>query len=110
LRAALRPVPDNSAGAGARNGSAISKQERAGTEGNAHSRAIVKAVVGLARSLGIPVLAEGVETGSQLDVLKSELCDEVQGYLTGRPQPISAYDAVIRSERPGEASRPASVA
>jgi diguanylate cyclase (GGDEF)-like protein len=79
-------------------------------DGNAHSRAIVKAVVGLARSLGIPVLAEGVETGSQLDVLKSELCDEVQGYLTGRPQPISAYDAVIRSERPGEASRPASVA
>jgi EAL domain-containing protein (putative c-di-GMP-specific phosphodiesterase class I) len=79
-------------------------------EGNAHSRAIVKAVVGLARSLGIPVLAEGVETGSQLDVLKGELCDEVQGYLTGRPQPISSYYGVIRSEFPAAAVRPASVA
>ena len=79
-------------------------------EGNTHSRAIVRAVVGLARSLGIPVLAEGVETGSQLDVLKGELCDEVQGYLTGRPQPISSYYGVIGSERGAGQDRSASVA
>ena len=64
---------------------------------NGHSRAIVRAVLGLGRSLSIPVIAEGVETGVQLDLLKAESCDEVQGYLTGRPQPIEAFAAQLGS-------------
>jgi diguanylate cyclase (GGDEF)-like protein/PAS domain S-box-containing protein len=49
---------------------------------------IVKAVLGLGRSLEIPVVAEGVETESQLHFLRGEACAEVQGYHIGRPMPI----------------------
>jgi diguanylate cyclase (GGDEF)-like protein/PAS domain S-box-containing protein len=49
------------------------------------ARAIVRAILALGRSLGIPVLAEGVETASQLGLLREEGCEEAQGYLLGRP-------------------------
>jgi EAL domain-containing protein (putative c-di-GMP-specific phosphodiesterase class I) len=62
---------------------------------NPQSAAIVCAVVGLARGLNLPVLAEGVETSAQLDFLASESCDEVQGYLIGRPHPIAEYSKLI---------------
>ncbi|MDP3854539.1 EAL domain-containing protein [Phenylobacterium sp.] len=47
--------------------------------------AIVRAVLGLGRSLDIPVTAEGVETSEQLAFLREEACAEVQGYAIGRP-------------------------
>ena len=59
------------------------------------SLAIVRAVIGLAHGLGVPVLAEGVESGSQLAAVLKEGCDEVQGYLIGRPQPIRAYGSIV---------------
>jgi diguanylate cyclase (GGDEF)-like protein/PAS domain S-box-containing protein len=59
------------------------------------SLAIVRAVIGLAHGLGLPVLAEGVETNSQLAMVIKEGCDEVQGYLIGRPQPIRAYASIV---------------
>ena len=65
---------------------------------NAHSRAIVRAVVGLGRALNLPVVAEGVESSAQLDVLRSETCEEVQGFLTGRPQPIEVFAAYLASD------------
>lgn len=49
------------------------------------ARAIIRAVLALGRSLAIPVLAEGVETQTQLDLLVTEGCDEAQGYYFGRP-------------------------
>ncbi len=58
-------------------------------EQNRHSRAIVRAVVGLGQSLSIPILAEGVETETQFAFLRREGCQYVQGYLTGRPMPAS---------------------
>jgi diguanylate cyclase (GGDEF)-like protein len=64
-------------------------------ESNYHSRAIVRAVVGLGQSLNLPVLAEGVETEAQHAYLVKEGCDEVQGYLTGRPLPIVDYAELI---------------
>jgi diguanylate cyclase (GGDEF)-like protein/PAS domain S-box-containing protein len=64
-------------------------------EGNSQSAAIVTAVIGLARGLGLPVLAEGVETENQLAFLAREYCDEVQGYLIGKPRPIEDYAALL---------------
>jgi EAL domain-containing protein (putative c-di-GMP-specific phosphodiesterase class I) len=62
---------------------------------NHQSIAIVHAVIGLGRSLNIPILAEGVETKAQHDILLKEGCDEVQGYLTGRPLAISEYAEAV---------------
>jgi diguanylate cyclase (GGDEF)-like protein len=50
-------------------------------------QAIVHAVVGLARSLGITTIIEGVETQEQLDTAKADGCDEGQGYLFSKPMP-----------------------
>jgi EAL domain-containing protein (putative c-di-GMP-specific phosphodiesterase class I) len=64
-------------------------------EDNYHSRSIVRAVISLGRSLDLPILAEGVETEAQHRFLVQEECDEVQGYLTGRPLPIADYAKLV---------------
>jgi EAL domain-containing protein (putative c-di-GMP-specific phosphodiesterase class I) len=64
-------------------------------EHNPQSAAIIRAVIGLGRSLDLPVLAEGVETKEQLEFLSRETCDEVQGYLLGRPHPIAEYAELV---------------
>jgi diguanylate cyclase (GGDEF)-like protein/PAS domain S-box-containing protein len=58
---------------------------------NGQAATIVRAVLGLGRGLGLPVLAEGVETVAELQFLQEELCDEVQGYLLGRPAAIGSF-------------------
>ncbi|WP_246775434.1 EAL domain-containing protein [Methylobacterium aquaticum] len=52
---------------------------------------IVRTVLGLGRGLGLPVLAEGVETTGELAFLGEEACQEAQGYLFGRPGPIDGF-------------------
>jgi diguanylate cyclase (GGDEF)-like protein/PAS domain S-box-containing protein len=52
--------------------------------------AIVRAVLGMCRDLGIPVVAEGVESEAQADLLAELGCSHVQGYLFGRPQSVAA--------------------
>jgi diguanylate cyclase (GGDEF)-like protein len=70
-------------------------------ESNAQSATIVRAVIGLARGLDVPVVAEGVETMEQLEFLANELCDKVQGYLIGRPKPMRDYAEMVG--RPAQA-------
>lgn len=53
------------------------------------AKAIIRAVIYLARGLGIKVLAEGVETAEQLELLRAKGCDSIQGYLMGRPAPAN---------------------
>ncbi|HEX9472446.1 MAG TPA: EAL domain-containing protein, partial [Bradyrhizobium sp.] len=72
---------------------------------NPQSAAIVRAVIGLAHGLNLPVLAEGVETKSQLEFLATESCDEVQGYLLGRPQPIVEYPDLTGRDGAAQAKR-----
>ncbi|WP_051227994.1 putative bifunctional diguanylate cyclase/phosphodiesterase [Pleomorphomonas oryzae] len=63
------------------------------------SRAIVKAVVALGRSLDVPVLAEGVETVGQLSILEEEGCEEAQGFLFGRPARLTSDEVTETIER-----------
>ncbi|SCY66166.1 bifunctional diguanylate cyclase/phosphodiesterase [Microvirga guangxiensis] len=66
-----------------------------------HAAAIVRAVLGLGRGLGLPVIAEGVETLEELKFLGMEGCVEAQGYLFGRPVPISELASLIRDNVAG---------
>jgi len=62
---------------------------------NAQSSAIVRAIIGLGRDLHLPVIAEGVETEDQRAFLAREHCHEIQGYLIGRPRPITDYADLV---------------
>lgn len=57
---------------------------------------IVKAVIGVARSLGIDLVAEGVETERQLQILGELGCDNVQGYGLGRPMDAAAAEQLLQ--------------
>lgn len=67
---------------------------------NAQAATIVRAVLGLGRGLGLPVLAEGVETSAELAFLRAESCDAVQGYLVGRPAPIASFALLTHAGAP----------
>jgi len=54
---------------------------------SAHHRVLIEATVKVAQSLGMNTVAEGIETQSQLDVVRSQRCDKAQGYFYSRPLP-----------------------
>ena len=60
--------------------------------------AIVRAIIALARELGLRVVAEGVETKQQLEFLRSRACDEYQGFLCSRPAPPEAFVILMRRQ------------
>lgn len=67
-------------------------------EANSSSTTVVAAILALARALGIQVIAEGIETEAQMRVLMAMGCELGQGYLLGRPAPISHWQ-----QQPGAA-------
>jgi diguanylate cyclase (GGDEF)-like protein len=64
---------------------------------NGDAKAIVRAIINMGKALNMHVNAEGVETSAQADVLKSEGCEEVQGFLYGRPMHKRDIEALLRS-------------
>jgi diguanylate cyclase (GGDEF)-like protein len=73
---------------------------------NNNNAAIVRAVITLAQSLNLPVLAEGVETEAQRLILDQEGCDQIQGYLIGKPLPIENYVAIVNTPQIENATDP----
>ena len=61
------------------------------TPDNQNDVAIIRAIVAMGQELGLSIIAEGVETQSQADFLSSFGCNEVQGYLVGRPVPCEQF-------------------
>ncbi len=77
---------------------------------NAGGAAIVSAVIGLARGLGLQVVAEGVEKRSQLNFLAREGCHAGQGYLLCAPLPAAEFEAWLRNRRKPAKKKVVSVA
>lgn len=63
---------------------------------DSNDQAIVRTIISMAQSLNLEVIAEGVETVDQLQMLKTHGCNHYQGYLFGKPVPIEAFEASLK--------------
>ena len=68
-----------------------------GLDADAGSAAIVNSVLALGKGLGVRVIAEGIETKRQLEMLRHGQCNEGQGYLLGKPMTADAFEAFRES-------------
>ncbi|WP_017708715.1 putative bifunctional diguanylate cyclase/phosphodiesterase [Pseudomonas syringae] len=62
---------------------------------NPQDAAIARAIIELAHSLGLKVIAEGVETPEQLAFLRDNQCDQIQGYLISKPLPLAELETFL---------------
>ena len=67
---------------------------------------ICSAIIAMAHNLGMQVIAEGVETQAQADFLRRGGCDQLQGYLVGRPQPAEGFVYQPQLTHPGSSPHP----
>jgi diguanylate cyclase (GGDEF)-like protein/PAS domain S-box-containing protein len=63
-------------------------------------RAITQAIITMGKTLGLTVVAEGVETAAQQSFLSAHACDEIQGYYFSKPMPCADFERLLRTHRP----------
>lgn len=69
-----------------------------GLDDSEKDQAITKSLIILAKNMGLSVIAEGVETESQLDFLTNRLCDETQGFYLYRPMPAAGIEKLLQEQ------------
>jgi diguanylate cyclase (GGDEF)-like protein/PAS domain S-box-containing protein len=77
----------------------IDKRFIASISSGTNDRAVVQAIIGLGKAMGLTVTAEGVETEEQLDILGVDQCNEVQGYFMSRPIDKTAFARLLQDSR-----------
>jgi diguanylate cyclase (GGDEF)-like protein/PAS domain S-box-containing protein len=77
----------------------IDKRFIASISSGTNDRAVVQAIIGLGKAMGLTVTAEGVETEEQLDILGADQCNEVQGYFMSRPIDKVAFARLLQDSR-----------
>lgn len=74
---------------------------------NTANASITRAIISLAHSMGLSVLAEGIETDKQLAILREQGCDEAQGHFFGRPMPGDQLAELLTGSTLHQGRRPA---
>lgn len=72
----------------------------ASIESDRHSATLVAAIISMGHQLGLRVVAEGVETGQQLQFLREHQCNEYQGYYCSKPLPAADFRALLETSAP----------
>jgi diguanylate cyclase (GGDEF)-like protein len=73
---------------------------------NSDAAALASAIVSMSKSLGLHSLAEGIETEEQAAFFSERGCDEVQGFLIGRPMPAEEFGKLLSREKTGDSAPP----
>lgn len=66
-------------------------------ETNPSDQAIVNSIIALGKTMNLEIIAEGIETAGQFDILKKEGCDQGQGFLMGKPLPVDELPLILDS-------------
>jgi EAL domain-containing protein (putative c-di-GMP-specific phosphodiesterase class I) len=88
------------------------KIDRSFTRGVANlveDEALTEAIIAMARSLSLTVVAQGVETKEQADFVRRNACDVLQGFYLGRPVPADVFAEMVRADRRAADERPRAV-
>ena len=74
----------------------VAQEFMVGIDSRSHDEVIVSSVIALAKSLGLKIIAEGVETSAQLAFLCSKGCDLIQGFYFARPSAAQSFEEMLR--------------
>jgi len=78
----------------------LDKEFLSGFEDNPHAHKVIEGAVAMIKSLGVQVVAEGVETREQADFLRHTGCDLAQGYYFSRPLPAAEFERLLKKNTP----------